>query len=430
MNLLGTLWYYWKTKRLSFHNRAELVRYQEKRLARFRRRVLTKSPYFKRYLTQPFSQWPLMNKQIMMDHFDKMNTAHLTCAELFDCAQQSELSKDFTPKVGKFSVGLSSGTSGRRGLFVVSEQEQQMWAGGMLAKMLPRGLFAKERVALFLRADNHLYHSVNSRWLSLRFFGLFDNFQQQLSQLVDYQPTIIVAPAQVLSAIAHAKLAGELTIAPGSVISSAEVLEHQDRQRLEQAFAHVGEVYQATEGFLAATCPLGTLHLNEEFIYIEPHWLDENRFTPIITDFTRTTQPIVRYQLDDILVRRTEPCLCGRQGMPIAYIEGRQDDQLMLMDSQSQPLTIFADYCRRIIANTLPLTCDYRLIQQDAQQIQLIGCCETSDLLSCRDKLNQYFIEQGADITHLMWQITPVTTIPATFVQKRRRIIRQWSPHV
>lgn len=44
-----------------------------------------------------------------------------------------------------------------------------MWAAGVLAKVLPDGLFAKERVALFLRADNNLYQSVNNRWLSLDF---------------------------------------------------------------------------------------------------------------------------------------------------------------------------------------------------------------------------------------------------------------------
>ncbi len=36
-------------------------------------------------------------------------------------------------------------------------------------KVLPDDLFAKERVALFLRADNNLYQSVNNRWLSLDF---------------------------------------------------------------------------------------------------------------------------------------------------------------------------------------------------------------------------------------------------------------------
>ncbi len=84
---------------------------------------------------------------------------------------KSEQSRDFA-KVGRYSVGLSSGTSGRRGLFVVSPEEQNVWSGSMLAKMLPKSLFSGERVALFLRANNNLYESVNNRWISLRFYDL------------------------------------------------------------------------------------------------------------------------------------------------------------------------------------------------------------------------------------------------------------------
>ena len=112
---------------------------------------------------------PQMDKALMMAQFDRMNTAGLSREAVLACAQRSEADRDFTPKIGRYSVGLSSGTSGQRGVFVVSPREQQVWAGGMLAKMLPDGLLAGERVALFLRADNNLYHSVNNRWLSRRF---------------------------------------------------------------------------------------------------------------------------------------------------------------------------------------------------------------------------------------------------------------------
>lgn len=424
MRLLKILWYYWRTKQLRFKNRIALENYQEKQLEKFKHRVLSKSPYFKQFIDQPFKFWPLMNKQIMMQNFDQMNTAHLSCQELFALAQQSEIQRDFSAKKSKFSVGLSSGTSGQRALFVVSPKEQQLWAGVILAKMLPRGILTKERIAFFLRADNHLYHSTNSNRLTFRFFGLFDNFQQQILSLNQYQPTIIVAPAQVLRALAQEKLNGSLTVTPVLVISVAEVLEKQDRQLIEQAFNKFAEVYQATEGFLAATCQYGTLHLNEEFIYIEPFWLDEDRFMPIITDFTRETQPIVRYQLDDILVRSKTTCQCGQQGMAISHIEGRHDDQLVLSDHHGKPLTIFADYCSRIIANTLPLTSDYRLIQHTNHFIELIGCCSEQKLIQCQKALITHFTHQGANINLLHWKLTPVNNIPYQFTQKRRRIIR------
>ncbi|HDT3423153.1 TPA: CoF synthetase, partial [Escherichia coli] len=134
---LMLIWRYFRTRRLHFTDREALENWQAKRLHQFRQNVLSHSPWFQRYLTLPFNQWPMMDKALMMTHFDEMNTAGLKRDELLDCAMRSEQSRDFKPCVGKFSVGLSSGTSGRRGLFVVSPHEQQMWAAGVLAKVLP-----------------------------------------------------------------------------------------------------------------------------------------------------------------------------------------------------------------------------------------------------------------------------------------------------
>ncbi|MER2855375.1 CoF synthetase, partial [Escherichia coli] len=92
-------------------------------------------------------------------------------------------------------------------------------------------------------------------------------------------------------------------------------------------------------------------------------WLDETRFSPIITDFTRKTQPIVRYQLDDVLVVKQAPCPCGSPELAIERIEGRCDDLLQLPDQQGNMTTIFADPCARVIVNNLPLTADFRLTQ-------------------------------------------------------------------
>jgi len=420
---LMTLWHYFRARRLIFADRAALEAHQAKRLTVFARRVLARSPYFRRFSRQPIAAWPLMDKALMMAQFDQMNTSGLQRDTLLACAQRSETERDFTPKIGKYSVGLSSGTSGQRGIFVVGPREQQVWAGGMLAKMLPDGLFAGERVALFLRADNNLYQSVNNRWLSLEFYDLFAPFSAQLPRLEQQAPTLIVAPAQVLRALALAVLNKQIVLNVKKVISVAEVLEEQDRRLLAQVFPTVGEVYQATEGFLAATCAHGTLHLNEEFLHIEPQWLDEHRFTPLITDFTRSTQPIVRYRLDDVLVRRPEPCPCGQPTMALARIEGRRDDQLVLPDRQQRLKVIFADLCSRAIANALPLTSDYRLIQHARRRLQLIADCTQDELAHCQVHLVNVLGEQGIATDLLEWQLTVQAVMPE-FDRKRRRIIR------
>ncbi|QGU86498.1 F390 synthetase-related protein [Erwinia sorbitola] len=420
---LRMLWHYFRARRLRFRDRAELEQWQEKQLKKFSRVVLAKSPFYAPYRHLPLSAWPLSDKTEMMAHFDQMNTAGLEVDRLLECALKSEQDRDFAPKVGHFSVGLSSGTSGQRGVFVVSPQEQRIWAGGMLAKMLPRGLLSGERVALFLRADNHLYHSVDTRWLSLSFYDLFAPFSDHLRTLPQFAPTIIVAPAQVLRALALAVQRGQLELNVSRVISVAEVLEPQDRQLLSTVFGDVAEVYQATEGFLGATCSHGRLHLNEEFIHIEPEWLDERRFTPVITDFSRRTQPVVRYRLDDVLVAASEPCPCGQPTRVLEAIEGRRDDRLLLPDLKGEVQGVFADVCSRAIARSLPLTSDYRLVQTGTRDLQLISDASEEQLIACQQALIALFVQQGIATDFLRWQLSVQPLMPQ-FDRKRRRIIR------
>ncbi|MEX5612996.1 adenylate synthase, partial [Pseudomonas protegens] len=132
-----------------------------------------------------------------------------------------------------------------------------------------------------------------------------------LQRLNQQNPDVLVAPATVLRGLAQAALAGQLTIRPRHILSVAEVLESTDAELVQQAFGRKPQqIYQASEGFLGYTCEAGTLHLNESHLHIEPQWLDaeRTRFQPIITDFSRRTQLIVRYRLNDILRVASAPC--------------------------------------------------------------------------------------------------------------------------
>lgn len=430
--LAGLLYWYGRTQRLCFTDRAALEAYQARAWNRYARRVLRHSPYFAPWVGRPLNQWPTMDKALMMRNFDRMNTAGLRLDDVLACAREAERSRDFSARVGRLSVGLSSGTSGGRGVFAVSPQEQAQWAGVMLARLLPGGLLGRrERVALFLRADNNLYHAVRTPWLSFSFFDLFKPLQTHFDPLQRLRPTIVVAPAQVLRALALARREGQLDLQPARVISIAEVLEPQDRALLNETFGHVDEVYQATEGFLASSCARGTLHLNEEFLLIEPQWLDagRTRFVPLITDFSRRTQPIVRYRLDDVLVCRCEPCGCGRAAMALARIEGRCDDMLMLPGTEGQgvgkrsTITVFADVVHRALAQALPTAADYRLTQYGTATLALWTDGTNQTWQHARNRLQQVLQTLGVDLSALLW--TQPSSAPDTdFSAKRRRVRR------
>jgi putative adenylate-forming enzyme len=422
--LLSVLWAYRQAKRLTFDSRAALEHHQQRRWERFTATVLARSPYFSPFVGQPLQAWPLMSKPVMMAHFDGMNTAGLQLAEVLACAQEAEHTRDFSQTVRGFSVGLSSGTSGSRGVFVVSPGEQARWAGVMLARLLPRGLFAGERVALFLRADNRLYGAVRSPWLSFEFFDLMAPPAQHAERLARYAPTIVVGPAQVLRPLACARQEGRLDIQPRQLISGAEVLEPFDRDFLARSLGPVSEVYQATEGFLGSTCAHGTMHLNESYLIVEPQWLDADRFVPVITDFTRTTQPVIRYRLDDILVRRKTPCPCGSHEMAIERVEGRCDDMLRLPGRNGSTVEVFADGLSRAIAQALPVSADYRLVQTGKAHLALHVDGTAQVLEACRAHLEGFLARQEVEISQLAWSLHPGIP-PVDFMTKRRRIVRR-----
>ena len=86
-------------------------------------------------------------------------------------------------------------------------------------------------------------------------------------------------------------------------------------------------IYQATEGFLGASCKHGLLHLNEDVLIIEREPVaGTNRFLPVVTDLRRTTQPMVRVRLDDLLEPLKAPCPCGSPLLAVRGVEGRLGD--------------------------------------------------------------------------------------------------------
>jgi putative adenylate-forming enzyme len=318
-----------------------------------------------------------IDKKIMMEHFTDLNTVGVDRDEAFALALRAEETRDFTPTLNGVTVGLSSGTSGNRGLFLVSDQERARHAGIMLAKILPGSIFGRYRVAFFMRANSNLYTASSGSRILFEFFDLLTPVEQHLERLEHHQPDLLFAPPSLLIRLAEAQRSGRLKIRPRRIFSIAETLDPLDERRISDTFGmRVHQIYQCTEGFLGASCAEGTLHLNEDCVRIEPEWLDGDRtkFIPVVTDFTRTSQPIIRYRLNDILTPRKTPCPCGSPLMAVEAIEGRSDDVVQLLPeasrSSSERIPVFPDFIRRAVISAHPGIEEYLVIQKSP------GCLE------------------------------------------------------
>lgn len=343
----------------AFHDRTALEALQARWLERHLGFVAQRSPFYRAFAGKPLADWPVIDKREWMDRFDDINTVGAQRAPLEAFAARAESSRDFSATWNGYTAGLSTGTSGNRGLFFVSPVERAQWAGTMLARMLRPNPLREERLALALRAGSGLYDRASTLRVRFRYFDQLRPWDEIVAGLVAWQPTVLIAPARVLALLA----AEAPRLAPRRVISVAEVLDDLDRARITTAFGvRVEQIYQATEGLLGTSCEHGTVHLMEPHVIVEPEWLDaaHTRFTPRVTDLWRRTQPVIRFRMNDVLRVRETPCPCGRAALGLDAIDGRFDD-LLWLDGERGRVCMFPDLLTREIVLALPGLRDYRV---------------------------------------------------------------------
>lgn len=366
---------YWLRFRFrgTFSNRESLERYQKNSFQKFVAKVLVHSPFYNPYIKniKSFTDVPIIQKKQFMEQFDTINTVGLKLEEAMNVALEAEKTRDFAPVINTLSVGLSTGTSGNRGIFIVSENERAAWTAMVITRVLKPKLFKRQKVAFFLRANNNLYTSINSSLFEFRYFDIFKPLEILAKELEQFNPNSIAAQPSVLMDLCRLSIKGKLSVSPTKIISFAEVLETEHKKLIAEIFnCPITEVYQCTEGFLGVSCKYGVMHLNEDSIHVEKEMIGENRFYPIITDFSRSSQPVVRYRLDDILVEKKEKCKCGSVFIAIEKIVGRADD-ILIFNTKKGKVQIYPDLiCRRIAIETDTFN-NYKIIQINIETLHI-----------------------------------------------------------
>lgn len=356
----------------------DLEEYQDRRAQRIITYVQAHAPFYRQHWQgHNIQQWrnlPTVDKRLMMDHFDTFNTRNVSAEKAMQVALQAEQSRNFKPMLHGVTIGLSSGTSGHRGLFMANQWEQSAWAGTILARALHRLPTKRLRVAFFLRSNNNLYERIGGTVIQFQYFDLMLPLADAVASLNKLRPHIIIGPPSLLSFLAQERKQDRLHIQPERTIAVAEVLEEHDRASIEEAFQlEVEQIYQCTEGFLAISCARGGLHIQEDLVVLqfEPLPGQEGRVTPIVTDLWRTTQPIIRYRLNDILQLAPQPCTCGSPFQVIQKIEGRSDDICYFEAVSGEARAVYPDTIRRMILLANPDIEDYHVVQETCGQLHI-----------------------------------------------------------
>ncbi|MBR0724089.1 F390 synthetase-related protein [Bradyrhizobium manausense] len=348
-------------------SRARIARWQQPRLARLMRDATRQAAFYRTFRDGVLSELPIVGKREVMARFEDFNRLGLTAAQIWTMIDRGEAPRGY-------DVGCSTGTSGNQGLYLVSDEERFVWLGTIVAKAIPPSLWRQHRVAIVLPRSSRLYDSANeAKLLKLCFVDLRLSMPSAAETLAAFQPTVVVGPPKALRWFAENGVA----IAPRAMFSTAEVLDPPDREVIERRFGlGLRQIYMATEGLFGVSCEHGTLHLAEDVVHFEfePVAGSSDLVAPIVTDFTRRTQVMARYRMNDILRLAPMRCPCGSAMQAVAEVIGRRDDVFLLpnRDSARSDVLVTPDVLRNAVLAADRSIDDFRIRQTGENRIDIV----------------------------------------------------------
>ena len=418
--------------------RRQLKEHQGRALHRLREHACARSPFYGRFhkglADRPLDELPVLTKEMVMEDFDKLVTDPTVRLEDVE-AHLATLSGGDELLGGRYRVASTSGSTGRRGLFLwdpgewatvlASYNRSFDWAG------VGAGLTHRTRMAVV--SSTTPWHqsarvgaSVSSPWVPTLRIDSGDPLESIVECLGGFQPRVLVAYASMAHLLAEERLAGRLRISPGFVFGSSEVFTEQAKRRVEEAWGEKPfEVYAATEpARIASECEQHQgMHLFEDLVITEV--VDENN-KPVppgifgekvlVTVLFSRTIPLIRYEMSDSVKPATSPhCPCGRPFAVIEGIQGRAEDVLRFPATSGGQVSVQPIVFHRVM-DTVPAG-GWQIAQEPSElTVLLSGVREGFTDASLIDSLRQELGAQGAIVPPV--KVRHVPNIPRTTVGK------------
>lgn len=315
----------WLDTRLAMRLDADAMGRRRERLWEAMRPVLRDTPALREHAGRAIRDVPVTDPATMRADVAAWNSAGIGEAEAMAAAARAETGGDGLVRDG-IAAGLSTGTSGARGLFLASTAERARYVGQSVARMLPLSApLSGGRIALVLRADSELYRDAGGGRFSFLHVPLGLGAQDMADRLRAFRPTVVIAPPREMSTLARTGVAlPDLR----RLLWGSEPMAALERRWIGSKLGlRPDPIYQATEGFVAAPCRYGALHLNDDSMDIELEPVDGiDAARPIVTDLRRHVQPMVRVRMDDLVRLDPVPCRCGFAGRVVSPVSGRVQD--------------------------------------------------------------------------------------------------------
>jgi phenylacetate-CoA ligase len=289
------------------------------------------------------TELPTLSKATLMEQFDGV----VADPRLRLAAVEAHAVSDHPAALlaGEYHVFTTSGTSGRRGVFLETIAEFGHWLADARRMTGRIGLEPGARV-IGIGAPTAL-HITQKLFTALGGFGEGRPtlaVTTPLSELVDAlnrdQPEAILTAPSVAGMLAGEQLEGRLAIRPGRIVLAGEVLADDLIGRIADAWAiELFQVYASTEALiLASESPQRVgLHISEDLVVLEVVDEHDRPVAPgvpghkvLVTSLVNRVLPLIRYELSDTVTIAPGPDPSGRPYLRIERVDGRNDDMLRL----------------------------------------------------------------------------------------------------
>jgi phenylacetate-CoA ligase len=281
-----------------------------------------------------------------MKHFDEIVTDPRLCLSQLQ-EHMAHVSGD-EYYMNEYRVLTTAGSSGYKTVVVFNRKEWsiQEAASMRIAAMMGVVPFSKRRPTIVTIGSPSPMHDSYRLPLSMD-IGLYRfhvlpatvPIEELVQRLNSLQPHMLRGFPSMIGLLVTEQLQGRLNIDPSIIAGGGEPLPSELRKQIQTAWqSSVFDIYGTQEGLRAMECNPGQgMHIFEDLGVVEV--VDEgNRPVPdgtlghkiLFTSLFGFTQPIIRYEISDMMVMAPEPCPCGQPFRRILAINGRNDDVLHL----------------------------------------------------------------------------------------------------
>jgi phenylacetate-coenzyme A ligase PaaK-like adenylate-forming protein len=386
-------------------SRDALDAYQHRRLGALVAHASTRSRFYQRHYggsigagEVELQRLPSVSKATWMAAFDDVVTdpalriagveAHLASVA-GDCRY-----------LGEYRIMASSGTTGRRGVYVWSQRDWLELLGTMMRPgraMKVGPSLPRTKLALIGAPDaKHMSYRVGASMDAGMLRTLRLSATQPLADLVlalqRFQPHALSAYPSMAALLAAEQRAGRLAIAPRAINTNSELCTQEMARAIREAWGvQPVNAYALTETGLAAwTCPeANALHACEDACILEAV---DDRGCPVpagkagsrllVTSLLNHTQPVIRLEVSDQITFARQPCSCGRTLRVIETLHGRADDLLDLPGKDGGRVVLHPIHLRSVLAAVRQVV-SYQLCQRPRElDIQVVLADPAPELCS------------------------------------------------